>query len=239
MAIISRIHHIIELLSSPISSGPIMGIFAHPDDESLLMSGAFLQAHAQGVHTVLVTVTAGELGGKSSGIYGKKLAKIRLLELSKAAQLLNIESIHHLKLPDKGVHKHQIKLAQSLIKIIKKNKPSIVITHDRFDPLQHPDHIATSQAVTDALVQIKPKRQQIVLFASFKPSEKNLTYMLDIDRFSKIKTQAVGAHVSQGLFSLVQLPPDIYYAVNHFEYFIPYENTKKESNNKRHNSNKK
>lgn len=215
-----------------------MGVFAHPDDESLLMGGTLALAHGEGMHTSLVTVTRGELGGKFSGIYGKKLAIIRSRELIDAARILSVESLYNMKVPDKGVYSAQRKVRNALIDIISKNKPSVIITHDGFDLSQHRDHLATARAVVDATTKIRPQWTYRVFFATLKPNADRVTYALDIQNHSNAKIQACSAHTSQGLFHHMRLPLSVYYALNHFEYFIPYENETK-ADGKRHHSDKK
>ena len=216
----------------------MLGVFAHPDDESLLMGGTLALAHGEGVHTSLVTVTRGELGGKFSGIYGKELAMMRSHELVDAVRILSIESLHQMKFPDKGVHGAKREVRNALIDIISKNKPQLIITHDGFDLTQHRDHLATAQAVIDATTQIHPQWTYRVFFATLKPNADHVTYALDIQNHSNVKIQACNAHASQGLFRHTQLPLGVYYALNHFEYFMPYEHETK-ADDKRHHSDKK
>lgn len=238
MANILQIHHINELCPFRDLPHAMMGVFAHPDDESLLMGGTLALAHGEGVYTSLATVTRGELGGKFSGIYGKKLAILRSHELVDAARILSIDSLHQMNFPDKGVHGAQQEVRDALIDIISKNKPSVIITHDGFDLTQHPDHLATARAVIDATTQMRPQWTYRVFFATLKPNADHMTYALDIQNHSNVKIQACSAHASQGLFHHTRLPLSVYYALNHFEYFIPYENETK-ANHKRHHSDKK
>lgn len=221
MSTITRIRHIKELFPFRGLPHTIMGVFAHPDDESLLAGGTFALAHAERIRSLLVTVTRGERGGKFSGIYGKKLATIRTRELARAAAILNINTVHHLQIPDMGVRKARSEARNTLIDIIRRNTPQIVVTHDPFDTSQHPDHIATARAVIDAVTHVNPSWAYAILFAAFKPNADRLTYALDIDAYRDVKIQACRAHVSQGLFHIVKssIPIDVYYAVNHFEYF--------------------
>lgn len=240
MASIARIRHIKELFPFHDSLHGLLGIFAHPDDESLLAGGMFALAHIERIRSVLVTVTQGELGGKYSGIFGKKLAITRLRELAAATRILDIDSLVQLAIPDQGVEKRRRDVRNTLIDIIVNRTPQIIITHDPFDMSQHPDHIAAGRATVDALKKVNPSWPHIIVFAAMKPAFNRKTYALDIDPCRDIKMKACQAHTSQGLFHAVQssIPIDVYYKVNHFEYFIPYEN-EKTADNKRHHSDKK
>lgn len=238
MANTLRIRYIKELYHFRALPHTMLGVFAHPDDESLLMGGTLALAHGEGIHTSLVTVTRGELGGKFSGIYGKKLGILRSHELVDAARILSIDSLHQMNFPDKGVRGAQREVRDALIDIISKNKPQIIITHDGFDLTQHRDHLATARAVVDATTKMRPQWTYRIFFATLKPSADHVTYALDIQNHSNAKIQACSAHTSQGLFCHMRLPLSVYYALNHFEYFVPYENETK-ADHKRHHSDKK
>lgn len=225
MTTTTRIHHIKELF--PFHSWPhiILGVFAHPDDESLLAGGMFALAHDEGIHSLLVTATRGERGGKFSGLYGKKLALTRTHELVRATSILKIPTVYQLQIPDKGVNKARLEVMQTLIDILITHTPQIIVTHDLLDTSQHPDHIATAHAVIDAVKHINSRWKHVVLFAALTPHQDRLSYALDIDAYRDTKIQACRTHRSQGLFRGTRLPVpiDIYYAVNHFEYFMLYE----------------
>lgn len=217
-----------------------MGIFAHPDDESLLAAGAFAMAHSEKNPSYLVVASQGELGGRYKGVYGRRLAETRAAELVHVAKILHVTKLFPLSYPDKGVERMRTKLADNLEKYIRRYSPEIIITHDPFDTSQHPDHIATALACLDAIEKSPISPSCTVLFAVYKPSEERVTYALDIDAYREIKIQACRTHLSQGLFrqATSTVPVDVYYAVNHFEYFIPYEKDAT-TNHKRHYSDKK
>ena len=222
MTTITKIRHIKALFPFHGLPHTILGVFAHPDDESLLMGGTFALAHTEGLRSLLVTVTQGECGGKFSGVYGKTLASTRTHELRRAATILKITTEYHLEFPDKGVKNIRFEVKDTLVDIISRNTPHIIVTHDPLDISQHPDHIATAKAVVDAVTHIHPSWAHAVLFAAFTPKTDRFTYALDIDDYRNVKIQACKEHVSQGLFDAARLPVpiDVYYAVNHFEYFI-------------------
>ena len=82
-------------------SGPLklMGIFAHPDDESLGNGGTFAKCAAEGVETYLVTATRGERGwfGEEDQYPGlDRLGRIREEELQAAAGVPGYQALKEL-----------------------------------------------------------------------------------------------------------------------------------------------
>lgn len=232
-----QIRHIQQLFPHKLVPGAILGVFAHPDDESLLVGGMFPLAHAEGFRTHLVTITRGELGGRFSGIFGEKLASLRVGELKRAAAILHICSFHHLSLPDKGVEKVRATLTDVLVDIISRNKPQIIVTHNLFDATEHEDHIATAKSTVEAAATCRLSEKPTMLLAAFKPNAIK-TYALDIDPYMDTKIAACRAHASQGLLreTTLPIPLEVHIALHHFEYLIPYE---KKTDHKRHHSDKK
>src|SRR4051794_22313769 len=84
----------------------LMGILAHPDDESLGLGGAFARYGAEGIETYLVTATRGERGWQGApednpGLEG--LGRIRTAELERAAVALGIREVRFLDYIDGDV----------------------------------------------------------------------------------------------------------------------------------------
>lgn len=216
----------------------IMGIFAHPDDESLLMGGTFAMAANDGIRSSLITVTHGELGGRFSGVYGARLAGMRAKELKRAARVLGIGTVVHLSAPDQGVAAVFEDTVSRLTACIAKEKPSVVITHDLFDLVSHTDHRETARAAIEAVRRAGPDVRCPVYAAVLKPYADRTGAVLDIEAYRDTKIRALAAHASQGVFRALKFPPSLYYSLNHFEYFIPYEQMGP-SNHKRHHSDEK
>lgn len=233
-----RVRQVTDLNARRGGPGVMAGVFAHPDDESLLIGGAFAAAKAAGWHTLLVTASNGELGGKHMGTYGSELAKTRSRELKEAARRLSIDELVEVGLPDQGVDVGSQRLTRVIAELYMKHDPDIIVTHDPFDSTQHKDHVATARAVMRAIKRREPTCQGRLFFAALKPDKVRPTYILDVGRFSDIKIQALRAHVSQGIEKYLRIPTQFYYALNHFEYFIPYE-TKEERRNQRHYTDQK
>jgi LmbE family N-acetylglucosaminyl deacetylase len=144
----------------------LLGIFAHPDDESF-GSGAMLARYAHaGVDVHVCTVTDG-----AAGVYDAKflqasgaasLGELRRKELLCACSALGA-TLHMLRYRDSGMegssdNKHRESLYQAdldevagdMVRLICELRPQVVVTHDPTGGYFHPDHIKTNHAVLRA-----------------------------------------------------------------------------------------
>ena len=138
---------------------------AHPDDESFGVGSTLAQYAASGVKVYYVCSTGGELGTvDQKHLKGHDtIEKLRAAELKCAAEVLGLAGVFYLGYRDSGMrgsadNKHPASLAMApleevagrAVKIIRKIKPEVVITHDASGGYGHPDHIATHEAVEKA-----------------------------------------------------------------------------------------
>jgi len=144
----------------------LVGIFAHPDDESYGAGGTLARYAAEGVSVHIVVVTDGAAGSARSQTapdHGRHLAQVRAAELAKAAAALGVAGLVQLPYRDSGmrgspenddpqalIQQPEKDLIVKLIDIIRRLRPHVVITHDPFGGYGHPDHIRVSDAVTTA-----------------------------------------------------------------------------------------
>lgn len=134
----------------------LLGIFAHPDDETLGFGGVLARYAAEGVETHVVTATRGQRGwfGSVDDFPGEAaLGRIRERELRHATAVLGVHSLAVLDYPDGELaHADQAEIIPLLAREIRRVRPQVVVTfgHDGF--YGHPDHIAISQFATAAMV---------------------------------------------------------------------------------------
>ena len=140
---ISKINDLAKKKSEP----RLLGIFAHPDDESLRIAGILFRAHQEGMQTFLVCLTKGEKGSTERKISEQRLAIIRKKELAKAGVLLGVRNIYNLDFSDGSLITNQKKVKSKLRELIRKIEPSIIVTHDPTGMSGHPDHITTSKII--------------------------------------------------------------------------------------------
>src|SRR3954471_17866430 len=88
----------------------LMAVHAHPDDESSSTSGVLARSAAEGIRTVVVTCTNGELGDAPGGIKPgeashdeQEVARIRRAELEAACVLLGVSDLELLGYQDSGM----------------------------------------------------------------------------------------------------------------------------------------
>src|SRR5262245_15860021 len=110
----------------------LMGVFAHPDDESLAVGGTFAMYAAAGVETSLLTATRGECGwaGETAANPGPRaLALIREAELRAAARALGIRDLVFLNQMDGELSRSDSSALTSHIAAeIRRLRPHVVVT---------------------------------------------------------------------------------------------------------------
>lgn len=134
----------------------LLCVLAHPDDESLGTGGILAKYSAEGVETYLLTATRGERGwtGKPEDNPGlEALGRIREAELRAAAAILGLREVTFLDYLDGDVD--QADPAEAIQRIathIRRVRPQVVVTFSPDGYYGHPDHIATAQFATAALI---------------------------------------------------------------------------------------
>ena len=144
----------------------LLGVFAHPDDESFGSGGTLARYAAQGVQVHVIIATDGDAGSVTESHQRQNertLAQVRSEELARAAVELGVASIWNLPYRDSGMrgssdNEHPRALVQQpleqltteLIDYFRRLKPQVAITHDPYGGYGHPDHIRCCEAVTAA-----------------------------------------------------------------------------------------
>lgn len=132
----------------------LLGVFAHPDDESFGPAGTFAVHSAAGVDVHIATMTDGAAGAPAPGFPdGDELAQIRRDELRAAAKQLGA-TLHHFTYRDSGftgdarnedprafMNIDPVEPTAVLVRLIREVRPDVVITHDEQGGYHHPDHI--------------------------------------------------------------------------------------------------
>ena len=130
----------------------ILFFFAHPDDESHWGSGAAIRCHDEGVRTVLVTATLGGRGTTGGLCSTEELPHVREGELRGAARILKFDELQILSYKDKELpDAPPDEIRRTLVGIVRRERPSVVVTFDPNGITLHMDHLAISRFVSDAL----------------------------------------------------------------------------------------
>jgi len=121
------------------AAGPILSIWAHPDDESYLAAGLMAQAAAAGRRVVVVTATRGEGGGDP---------RQRTRELRAALAVLGVHEHVVLDLPDGGCDTVPAELAVRRLRMLWTFvRPATILTFGPDGITGHRDHIAVAEWV--------------------------------------------------------------------------------------------
>ena len=148
------------VLGSRIGPLRLMGILAHPDDESLGSGGVFARYSAEGIETYLVTATRGERGrfhgmppGDPTHPGPETLSRIREAELRAAAAILGIREVSLLDYGDGALDRADpLQAIDRIAAHLRRIRPQVVLTFAPEGGYGHPDHIAISQFTSAAVV---------------------------------------------------------------------------------------
>ncbi len=173
----------------------VLAFGAHPDDVEIFCSGLLLKLKSQGFTIGIIDLTKGELSTRGT-------VELRAKESREATQILNLDIRENVGLKD-GDIKVDSSSKKSIIEIIRKHRPRIVLTPYWED--RHPDHIYTSRLVSasffySGLTKVKTE------FEAYRP--KSLIYyfhhevakpsfIVDISKEFETKLNAVNAYKSQ------------------------------------------
>jgi LmbE family N-acetylglucosaminyl deacetylase len=139
--------------SSPIKRLALLAIFAHPDDESLVMGGTLARYARAGVEVSIVCATRGEWGLISEPALAirENLAHVRESELRAACGVLGVSHLHFLDCPDGDVnHTYWPEVEEQIVRYIRQLRPDVIVTFGPDGLYGHPDHIAVSMLATAA-----------------------------------------------------------------------------------------
>lgn len=129
----------------------VMVVVAHPDDAEFSSAGTIARFAEEQFDVTVVVCTSGDKGTDRRDITSRELAEIREAEQLEASRRLGVRSTEFLRGGD-GELTPDLELRGKIVRMIRKHKPDIVITHDPFRPYAlHPDHRAVGTATVDAV----------------------------------------------------------------------------------------
>jgi LmbE family N-acetylglucosaminyl deacetylase len=157
-------------MSTPLT---LMAVHAHPDDESSSTGGILARYADEGIRTVVVTCTNGELGDAPGGIKPgdeghdpAEVARIRLAELERACEVLDVGHLEVLGYHDSGMadweHRDRPDVfcnlsvddgALRLSNLFEQYRPDVVVTYDELGGYDHPDHVHASRITMAAVAR--------------------------------------------------------------------------------------
>ena len=198
-------------------SGPgekILVIVAHPDDAEFMCAGSVARWCSEGKSVVYGLVTSGDKGTPDPSILPSDLAVIREKEQAEVCRILGVQAIEFLRYED-GMVQNTLKLREDIVRLIRKHKPTAVITQTPTirwsgNYINHPDHRNTGDAVLDAVF---PSARDIHMFPHLAKEEgldahivehlyvgardDSANVFFDVSRTVDTKLRALKAHESQ------------------------------------------
>lgn len=193
----------------------VLGVFAHPDDESLFAGGFLARAASRGARTAVVTTTWSRATARGDDL-ARALAHVgageprflgyadaRVPESApEAARLLDVPL-------NDAVERH--------VTIMREFQPDVVITHDSDgNATGHPDHIQTHRITTFAVETSRLEHTSEVMLAThpvsmapllgellgarralFTSPDAAVTDTIDVSPWLDVKVAAILAHASE------------------------------------------
>lgn len=150
----------------------IVGIFAHPDDETFGPGGTLARfAQTHDVYIICVTNGDGKQASRKSEL---ALGRIRKKELKASAKILGIKQIFFLGYRDGSLqHNAYHEIAKKVTALLKKLKPETLITFEPRGVSGHIDHIVVSMVTS-------------FIFPEIPSIKKLMKYCLSIERSAQM-----------------------------------------------------
>ena len=132
----------------------MLGVFAHPDDETSCAGGTLSRYAQAGVEVYVATATRGEQG--MLGIHGQVVTRealpgVRAMELGTVLQMYGARPPIFLGYGDQEVaHANADELIAKIAAVMDAITPDVVITFGPMGLTGHPDHVAVHRATVAA-----------------------------------------------------------------------------------------
>ncbi len=210
----------LEVVTEPDFEAMVIG--AHPDDDDFGAAGTSALWVKQGKKVVWVVMTNGAEGSEIPTLDDTELMLTREQEQRAACEVLGVQAVEFLRFPD-GHLKNTEEARKAVVRLIRKYRPRVVITHDPTqhifapDPdeepegtayINHPDHRATGNIVLDAIFPAagNPRSYRELLTGGLQPYKVHEVYFfmsrmgntyVDISETIELKAQGLKCHATQ------------------------------------------
>ena len=148
--------------------GTILGVWAHPDDDTYLSAGLMAAAVDRGARVVCVTATRGERGTTDPVRWPPaRLARLREEELAASLAVLGVTEHRQLGYPDGGCA--ALRGGEAVLRLrelIAEVRPETVLTFGPDGATGHPDHRTVCAWTTAAVAQSGPDVPLRLLYAA-------------------------------------------------------------------------
>ncbi|SDD29435.1 N-acetylglucosaminyl deacetylase, LmbE family [Geodermatophilus telluris] len=137
----------------------MLGVFAHPDDETICAGGTFAKYAGAGADVRVVSLTRGGAGQIRDAAVATRatLRAVREEELAAAGEALGLTGVTCFDHPDGGLADVDGQVLVDLVaELLDDLRPDVVVTFGPDGFSGHPDHVAVGAAVTAACRQLPP-----------------------------------------------------------------------------------
>jgi LmbE family N-acetylglucosaminyl deacetylase len=225
--------------------GTILGVWAHPDDETYLSAGLMARAVRNGSRVVCVTATRGEGGSMDEERWPPEtMSEVRTAEMERSMAILGVSEHHWLDLPDVDMQTGLPEAGYGRVReLVAEVRPDTVLTFGPEGMTGHEAHKDVSRWATRALREAGRSGSR-VLYACVTPewaeeflpiwepfnvflpgtphqvprSELAVDFELPPDVL-RTKVDAINAHVSQIEAILEAVGPETWWREMSFESF--------------------
>ncbi len=199
-----------------------MVIGAHPDDDDFGAGATSALWAKQGKKVVWVVMTDGTEGSEVPTISDTDLMVTREHEQRMAAEVLGVQAVEFLRFPD-GHLTNNDTTRKAVVRLIRKYRPRVVITHDPTqhifapDPdekpndtgfMNHSDHRATGNIVLDVVYPFagNPRSFRELLAEGLQPYKVHELYLffssqintyIDVSETIDLKAKGLKCHATQ------------------------------------------
>jgi len=210
----------LQVIKTPDCEAMVIG--AHPDDNDFAAAGTSALWAKQGKKIVWVIMTDGAEGSEVPSLIDTDLMLTREQEQRMSCEVLGVQAVEFLRFPD-GHLTNSETARKDIVRLIRKYRPRVVITHDPnqhiFAPdpdekpdqtayLNHSDHRATGNIVLDAIFPAvgNPRSYRELLAEGLLPYQVHELYLffngdqntyIDIGETIELKTRGLQCHVTQ------------------------------------------
>lgn len=138
-----------------VRTGPVLAVFAHPDDGEIAAGGVLAKWSAAGREVHLLVLTNGDRGSGDRGRDRAELARTRRTETEAAAALMGIASVRVLSIHDGELENHAV-VREAVVRRIREVRagtllscdPTAVFFENRY--YNHSDHRTAGLVALDA-----------------------------------------------------------------------------------------
>jgi len=149
---------IARIAARPLAGRTILGVFAHPDDESLACGGTLARLADAGARVVVMCASQGEAGSLCDPSLipdGESLAGVRVRELNDAAAVLGVSEVIILDHPDGALRWSRVpQFHAEIVQALDRYHPDAVITFAEDGLYWHVDHIGVHERTYTAVLSL-------------------------------------------------------------------------------------